>query len=85
VLSPYLSGQRVVSRGLFNRALMNVTDGFGVEIVLTRALKNENIPCETVPLEEMSHRTKEEKRGYWEGTKARVKMYSHILKNIRQP
>ena|GEM_PF-236345 len=85
VISPFLSGQRVVPRDLFFRAIGDDVEGFGAEMAITRQMKKEDVEAETVPLEGVSHRTKEQKRGYWKGVGARTQMYSHIIKTLTKP
>lgn len=84
MVAPYLSGQRAVRRELLATMFELEPDAdvsrFGIEVALTRHVKNSNYKVIEVPLEEMSHRMKEEKLGLVKGMAARLKMYYEILK-----
>lgn len=88
LVTPYLSGQRAVRRQIVAeifRSEPNVDGvGFGIEVVLTRHAKERGYKVVEVPLEEMSHRMKEEKRGLVKGVAARLKMYYEILKYVQK-
>lgn len=83
-LMPYLSGQRAVRRTLVDEMLQEEPDlevaRFGIEVALTRHARDKDYRVLEVPLEDMSHVTKEEKRGLVKGIAARMKMYWEILK-----
>lgn len=84
ILTPYLSGQRAVRRQVMAEMLRAEPDvdvtRFGIEVALTRHAKRMGHRVLEVPLEEMSHVVKEEKRGLVKGLAARMKMYWEILK-----
>lgn len=84
LLAPYLSGQRGVRREIVEEMFRHEIDAdvcrFGIEVALTRHINNRGYRTVEVPLEEMSHRMKEEKLGLVKGVKARIKMYYEILK-----
>ena len=84
MVAPYLSGQRAVRRGILAEMFQLEPDAdvsrFGIEVALTRHVKNGQYKVLEVPLEEMSHRMKEEKLGLVKGMAARLKMYYEILK-----
>jgi len=84
LLAPYLSGQRAVRREIVEEMFRVEIDAdvcrFGIEVALTRHINNRGYRTVEVPLEEMSHRMKEEKLGLVKGVKARIKMYYEILK-----
>lgn len=83
VVAPYLSGQRAVKR----QVLMGVSGlemaRFGVEMALTRHIKEQGIHVAQVTLDNLTHRTKEEKLGILRGFTARLKMYWEILRFTR--
>ncbi|WP_319951818.1 glycosyltransferase family 2 protein [Caldinitratiruptor microaerophilus] len=84
VLAPYLSGQRAVRRRLIERMFAEEPEAdvsrFGIEVALTRFAERAGLRVKEVPLEALTHRTKEEKLGLVKGLAARVKMYWEILK-----
>lgn len=83
-VAPYLSGQRAVKREILSDMFRTEPDAdvsrFGIEVALTRHVKSRAHRVVEVPLEEMSHRMKEEKLGLVKGVAARLKMYYEILK-----
>lgn len=84
IVAPYLSGQRAVRRKVVEEMFREEPDTlrsrFGIEVALTRHVKQRGYQVVEVPLEEMSHRMKEEKLGLVKGAAARLKMYYEILK-----
>jgi glycosyltransferase involved in cell wall biosynthesis len=84
LVAPYLSGQRAVRREIVEDMFRKSPDAdvsrFGIEVALTRHVKDRGYRVAEVPLEEMSHRMKEEKLGLVKGVAARIKMYYEILK-----
>lgn len=84
VIAPYLSGQRAIRREVLAELFHDGPDAdlsrFGIEVALTRHVKERNYRVVEVVLEEMSHRMKEEKMGLVKGVAARLKMYYEILK-----
>ncbi|HEY3368550.1 MAG TPA: glycosyltransferase family 2 protein [Symbiobacteriaceae bacterium] len=84
LISPYLSGQRAVRRDIVAAMFKQDPDAdmlrFGIEVALTRHVKEHGYKVVEVPLCEMSHRMKEEKLGLVKGVAARMKMYYEILK-----
>lgn len=84
LVAPYLSGQRVVKRQVIAEMFQQEPDAdvsrFGIEVALTRHTSTYGYRVVEVPLEEMSHRMKEEKLGLVKGMAARLKMYYEILK-----
>lgn len=81
--APYLSGQRVISRALWNRLkrVLGRLD-FGVEMALTKLSFKENWTEERVKLRGVTHVMKEEKRGFSQGLRARLKMYGDIIRSV---
>ena len=88
LVAPYLSGQRAVRRevvaDLFQEERGADQARFGIEVALTKYVKQHGCRVVEVVLEEMSHRMKEEKLGLVKGTAARLKMYYEILKYVQK-
>lgn len=82
IIAPFLSGQRVMKRRLFERLDDLEMARFGVEVSLTRYAKVNNIPYKKVILDNMSHVMKEEKLGYLRGFMYRLQMYYEIIRVI---
>jgi polyisoprenyl-phosphate glycosyltransferase len=84
LVAPYLSGQRAVRREIVSEIFQREPDRdgsrFGIEVALTRHVNSRGYRVVEVPLEEMSHRMKEEKLGLVKGMAARLKMYYEIIK-----
>lgn len=84
MVAPYLSGQRALRREILEELYREAPDAdfarFGIEVALTRHVREKGYRVVEVPLEEMSHRMKEEKMGLVKGVAARLKMYYEILK-----
>jgi glycosyltransferase involved in cell wall biosynthesis len=84
-IAPYLSGQRCVKRNVLQKLEQSEWKcGFGIEIALTRLAKENKLRVLEVPLKNVSHTIKEEKLGLAKGTKARLKMYWEIAKEINK-
>jgi len=80
-INPYASGQRVLSRKLWERATENVEEmNFGIEMALSRLASKEGWRKEYVKLEGVTHILKEEKRGLVKGILDRLKMYGDMVK-----
>ena len=79
-IAPYLSGQRVLHRTLWNRLKKSGRLEFGVEMALTKLSLKENWREERVFLEGVTHVMKEEKRGFSKGLRERLLMYGDILR-----
>lgn len=88
VLAPFLSGNRALRRELLERMFQEEPEAeyarFGIEVALTRFTRQVGARVCEVPLEEMSHRMKEEKMGLVRGFAARMKMYWEILKYVQR-
>lgn len=84
VLAPFLSGNRALRRELLERMFREEPEAetarFGIEVALTRFVNHLGARVCEVPLQELSHRMKEEKLGLVKGFAARMKMYWEILK-----
>ncbi len=80
---PFLSGQRVLSRRVWDRARGMVGDmDFGIEIALTKLALKEGWRQTKVILDGVSHIRKEEKRGLYLGLVDRLSMYWDILRSL---
>ncbi|MDI3269719.1 MAG: glycosyltransferase family 2 protein [Bacillota bacterium] len=80
VMAPYLSGQRAVKRAVLMEASGLEMARFGVEVALTRHIREQGVTVEEVILDGVSHRMKEEKYGLLRGFLLRMKMYWEIVK-----
>ena len=81
-IAPYLSGQRVLSRAIWEQLLERESLEFGVEMALTKLSLKEDWHEERVYLEGVTHVMKEEKRGFSEGFRQRITMYGDILRSF---
>ena len=83
-INPYVSGQRVLTRKLWERVKQCMEEvgevEFGIEIALSRLAAKEDWAREYVKLEGVTHVLKEEKRGFKRGVIDRFKMYGHMIK-----
>ncbi len=80
---PFLSGQRVLSRRVWERARGMVGDmDFGIEVALTKLALKEGWRQTKVTLDGVSHVRKEEKRGLYAGLLDRLSMYWDILRSL---
>lgn len=83
-VAPYLSGQRAVRRRVLEDMSGLDTARFGVEMALTRHIRRSDVRLEVVPLQNLTHRMKEEKLGLLPGFIARLKMYWEIMKHTQE-
>jgi len=80
-INPYASGQRVISRALWERAKESVGEmNYGIEMALSKLAAKEGWEKEYVKLEGVTHVLKEEKRGFAKGLRDRLKMYGDMIK-----
>lgn len=79
-VAPHLSGQRVLRREVLESLPLIETTRYGVEVALTRHVRQQGWPVVEVPLFDLTHRMKEEKLGYVSGFAARLRMYWDILR-----
>jgi len=80
-INPYASGQRIISRALWERAKENVGEmNYGIEMALSKLAAKEGWNKEYVKLEGVTHVLKEEKRGFAKGLRDRLKMYGDMVK-----
>ena len=84
-ISPHLSGQRILSRDIWDKLDESVAKEFGVEMALTKLSLKKKLSTTKVKLTGVSHVMKEEKRGFAEGIKSRLKMYKNIIKTTLTP
>lgn len=84
VLAPYLSGLRVLRRETMLALSEDEAEvcRFGIEVALTVDAKKRGARVVEVPLEEITHRMKEEKLGLVKGFAARMKMYREIISYV---
>jgi glycosyltransferase involved in cell wall biosynthesis len=82
-IAPFLSGQRVLSRRVWERLTHAVDEmEFGVEAALTKIAFKEGWKHKKVELEGVSHVRKEEKLGFIAGLGHRLSMYWDILRSL---
>ncbi len=80
---PFLSGQRIMPRRLWEEAVRLVENqNFGIETALTKLAFREGWRQKTVVWEGVSHVRKEEKRGFWPGLWDRLKMYGDVVRSL---
>lgn len=83
MIVPFLSGQRIMPKKLWERAeALTQAEDFGIEMALTKLAFREGWRQKTVVWEGVSHVRKEEKRGFWQGFIERLKMYANIVRSI---
>lgn len=79
--NPYASGQRILTKKLWERAKANVHEmNYGIEFALSKLAVKEGWTKEKVKLEGVTHVLKEEKRGFSNGMRERFKMYGDMIK-----
>ncbi len=78
VVAPYLSGQRAIKRDLFLKCGL-VHSRYDAEVRLAHFAQENSWRVLKVPLINVTHVTKEEKRGLWAGFYARLGMYGDIV------
>ncbi len=82
-ITPFLTGQRAMRREMF-LGIPGIEDTrFGVEVTLTRHAKDKNLRVQNVRLPGVTQVMKEEKRGFFRGFQARIRMYWEVLKSLR--
>ncbi|MGB4688131.1 MAG: glycosyltransferase [Coprothermobacter proteolyticus] len=80
MISPVLAGQRILPMAVLRKFYESSSvTGFQLEVALEDFLKKEGIRQEELVLEGVGQIMKEEKRGFWPGLKARLRMYLDIL------
>ena len=80
-ISPWLSGQRAIRREAFKD--IDLRDArFGAEVALTDYARQRGARVVMVPLYNVTHRMKEEKRGVIPGVIQRARMYADVIRRI---
>jgi len=80
IISPALAGQRILPMAVLKRFYESSSvSGFQLEVALEDYLKKERLKQEELVLEGVGQVMKEEKRGFWLGLRARLRMYLDIL------
>lgn len=82
-IAPFLSGQRAITREVFDQIPNLENSRFGVEMALSRYADKHETLVTVVPLTDLSQLMKEEKRGLFLGIIYRLKMYWEILRAIK--
>lgn len=77
VIAPHLSGQRAILKELFLSAGIEASR-YEVEVMLSSVAREKGWRVKKVPLFNMTHIMKEEKRGFTRGMVARLGMYKDI-------
>ena len=81
-LTPNLSGQRCLKKDFLLSLESYASVRYGIEIVITKALKREGKTQVKVKLDHVTHRMKEEKTGRDKGFLKRMSMYFDILREL---
>lgn len=79
VVAPHISGQRAIRKELF-LAVGAENSRFEVEVLLTSEAFSRGWRVQKVPLNNMTHVMKEEKRGIYRGVMDRMRMYKDIAR-----
>lgn len=82
-IAPFLSGQRAVSRRLFQAIPEIERSRYGVEMALSRYADKNHTKVVEVQLKDLSQIMKEEKQGFFKGFCSRLKMYWEILRKVK--
>jgi glycosyltransferase involved in cell wall biosynthesis len=75
--SPF-SGTRVLKKEFFEKIPEDYKREYYIESVITYFAKKQNLKIKPIVLKGVGHVIKEKKLGFWEGFKARVKMFVQI-------
>ncbi len=78
-LMPQLNGQRAILRTNLLEVEGLAESRYGIEIAITEHAKRAGWRVLDVPLLGVSQVMKEEKRGFWVGSRVRLKMYAEIF------
>ena len=81
---PYITGQRVILRELFQSIPDLDQVGFGIEMAITLHVEAARRPVARVFMPGVTHPMKEEKLGFWRGARARLRMYGEMLRYVRR-
>lgn len=85
-VTPFLTGQRGMRKSILDeiQELNGWSEGFGVELMLTKYAMERQLRILEVPLPHVSHAMKEEKMGWTRGVASRLKMYWEIAKELNR-
>lgn len=82
-VTPYLSGQRALRRYIIESISNIAITRYGIEAAMTRYVKDNDIEVKKISLHNLTHMMKEEKFGFVEGFKERMKMYWEVFKTFK--
>lgn len=82
-IAPFLSGQRALRRAVIVDLPHIERTRYGVEMALSRYAEQKQLRVKRVELKHLAQVTKEEKRGFVRGFRARLKMYWEIIRFSR--
>lgn len=77
-VSPNLSGQRVMRREFFDSLPLISSLRMGAEVAITNGARRARLRMIQVPLAGVRNVHKEQKRGFWDGFWARLRMYREV-------
>lgn len=80
IFFPYVSGQRAIRRDLFLKIPCLEEVRSGIEMAITTFVKSQGVPIKDVIITGVTHPMKEQKLGFWQGAKARYRMYAEMLR-----
>ena len=87
VLHPKLTGQRVLTKKVWETAYKKKSKGFGAEVAINKACEDLGIPVKRVNLYGVTQHRKEEKEGWIKGLIYKASMYLQVIytliKNIK--
>jgi len=78
--SPWLTGQRGLRTEILKYVLEEAASGYGFEVALTIAAKQNGYRTRIVPMKGVWHPPSEFHRGWWYGTRWRWRMYGNVLR-----
>ena len=81
-ITPQLNGQRAICRKRLLEVEGLAGSRYGIEIAITEHAKRAGWCVLDVPLNGVSQVMKEEKRGFWVGSRVRLKMYAEIFREL---
>ena len=82
-LAPFLNGQRAMHRQVLESLSDLELSRYGVDIIISRYAKNMNLKVVSVELNNLTQIMKEEKLGFLQGMRARLKMYRQIVAALK--
>lgn len=78
-LAPYLNGQRALRRDKLLGLEGLSSSRYGIEVLITQAASKESWRTKDIGLANVSQLMKEEKRGFWQGLRLRLRGYLEII------